>query len=454
MTHQLAEALHRAEKTKLEEQLLSMKHQLAEAHKRAEGAEAKHKGLELHHADLESHHADLESQLKNSGTTTTKHMEPADADEGKLNLAVLWKPSGGDSRTCKLLKEVQFQGEYMWDELVDTPEHCCARCYERGRCRGFSWKTSTECHMYHGELKQVKATNAVSGFVTHVEPPPDCRWGKSLSRSCDCPPSTWAFPDLSMMTSREAACKLLHGKKILFSGDSLIRDQFHALAMWLLVLDGIDARRMGLATDEHAVCMVNADKFRNYLKINKLLEQRKLFSQGQAATYSLCGGSTTLSYRGARRFNDQQNIANTEQNKPDIWVLGSGVHMMVEYGDNTKPVTDFANWLSSGGTSGFTKHAIFQGTHFRIIERAPTPYRGYAQGPQGNAKIQKWNSIMIDAASKAGSKVFDAIDPFVITSKLDKSYRDTEDGMHMGFWVNLQKVQLILEKIRKRAESR
>ena len=37
-----------------------------------------------------------------------------------------------------------------------------------------------------------------------------------------------------------------------------------------------------------------------------------------------------------------------------------------------------------------------------------------------------------------------ASDSYNITERMDASYRDTDDGMHMGFWVNLQKGQSML----------
>ena len=84
-------------------------------------------------------------------------------------------------------------------------------------------------------------------------------------------------------------------------------------------------------------------------------------------------------------------------------------------------------------------HVVVVGTHFRIIDLAPKPYRAYAQGPQGNAKIRLWNRLM-----KRYSGDYKFVDPYNITSSLTKAYEDTEDGMHMGFWINLQKVLLAL----------
>ena len=128
-------------------------------------------------------------------------------------------------------------------------------------------------------------------------------------------------------------------------------------------------------------------------------------------------------------------------------MFGNGVHEMVLAGDNTEPIQTWGLQVAEYGRQGVAKHLVFMGIHSRIIELAPVPYREYARGPQGNAKIKLWNSIMLEVSNSTG--MFSAVDPFFITDQLDISYRDSEDGMHMGFWVNLQKVQLVLQDIRK-----
>ena len=81
---------------------------------------------------------------------------------------------------------------------------------------------------------------------------------------------------------------------------------------------------------------------------------------------------------------------------------------------------------------------------FRIIERTPPPYLDHARGPQNNQKIVLWNQVMNKFATK-----YSVIDPFNFTKSVVSNvdwYHDTEDGFHMGWWINLQKVQMVIEK--------
>ena len=44
---------------------------------------------------------------------------------------------------------------------------------------------------------------------------------------------------------------------------------------------------------------------------------------------------------------------------------------------------------------------------------------------------------------------YSVIDPFNFTKSVVSNvdwYHDTEDGFHMGWWINLQKVQMVIEK--------
>ena len=82
---------------------------------------------------------------------------------------------------------------------------------------------------------------------------------------------------------------------------------------------------------------------------------------------------------------------------------------------------------------------------FRIIERTPPPYLDHARGPQNNQKIVLWNQVMNKFATK-----YSVIDPFNFTKSVVSNvdwYHDTEDGFHMGWWINLQKVQMVIEII-------
>ena len=45
---------------------------------------------------------------------------------------------------------------------------------------------------------------------------------------------------------------------------------------------------------------------------------------------------------------------------------------------------------------------------------------------------------------KRVGKLLRVVDPYNMTSALDAGYRDTEDGLHFGQWINLQKFQSLL----------
>jgi hypothetical protein len=45
------------------------------------------------------------------------------------------------------------------------------------------------------------------------------------------------------------------------------------------------------------------------------------------------------------------------------------------------------------------------------------------------------------------------VDPYRLTAGLDARYRDTEDGLHFGQWINLQKFQSLLLEINGSAPS-
>jgi hypothetical protein len=124
------------------------------------------------------------------------------------------KKKGGGRTTTK----------YMWDELTDTQDLCAQWCQVRDPCLFYDWKPSTECYMYQGTAKETTSSLGNSRAST------DC------GSFCDCPPLTHA-PNVM---DAESVCALLQNKTVLFSGDSLVRDQFTALGLWILHhVDGV-----------------------------------------------------------------------------------------------------------------------------------------------------------------------------------------------------------------------
>jgi|TARA_B110000467_G_C18281571_1_gene458901 hypothetical protein len=303
----------------------------------------------------------------------------------------------------------------MWKELTSTVEECQELCQLRRGCTQSVW-TTNDCQLLSSEVADSFQNKDMSY----------CSWGVE----CDCellPPNTSFF-------KRSETCAMLSGKIVTFTGDSLIRDQWTAFSLWLLTLDGINV--LGKRGFPHAACMINAWKMIDHVQARPILKQHKVLGTDE---FYVCGNKTTLRYESRRTFHQirQSGVPQT-----DIWVLGSGVHQMVTFGKNEEALHSFINWLNTVQHS--SEQILFIGTHHRIIDRAPAPYMEYAKGPQGNAKIQRWNRLFTHHAKR-----FTAIDPYNVTSRLTKSFLDTEDGMHMGFWVNLHKIQLLLASIDK-----
>jgi hypothetical protein len=164
-------------------------------------------------------------------------------------------------------------------------------------------------------------------------------------------------------------------------------------------------------------------------------------------SFTVCHGNVVLKYEGTNTFADIRNQWPTGANT-DVWIVGSGVHQMVTFGKDETLVFQFAKWLDALQSQSPSTRMVYVGTHHRIIELAPTPYRGYAEGPQGNLKIKRWNQIFNETC-----KHVPVVDPYSITEALDLHYGDTEDGMHFGFWVNLQKVQLVLASLNQHIQG-
>eukprot|EP00505_MAST-04D_sp_SCG-Rhode-Island_P003741 Stramenopile-MAST_4_protein_3741 len=186
---------------------------------------------------------------------------------------------------------------------------------------------------------------------------------------------------------------------------------------------------------------------KDYLGITDLMRRKKvLVNENGYRTIRVCGGRTKLLFQSANQFGDLSGLSksiNSLTSKIDVFVIGGGIHNMVTHGDNEKPLVSWLSRINSLKYKNSIGQIIVVGTHYRVIELAPIPYRDYAKGPQGNKKIRRWNEIM-----KQHSEAFTFVNPYNITSSLTENYEDTEDGMHMGFWINLQKVFIVLKSLR------
>ena len=80
---------------------------------------------------------------------------------------------------------------------------------------------------------------------------------------------------------------------------------------------------------------------------------------------------------------------------------------------------------------------VYMGSHARIVEKAPVHLFNEARSLQGNAKIRGWTA----AARRGHVRV---LDPYNLTAGLTPAYRDSYDGLHFGYFVNLQKFRMVL----------
>ena len=267
-------------------------------------------------------------------------------------------------------------------------------------------------------------------------PPADCR---ILGHECDCPVSSWA----AVNVSRETACAMLKDRTVFFAGDSLSRDMWSSAGVWLLDEEIRGMEHAGHMNHNQA-CMLCAWKFApevwGELKSRQLLTE-VLTSQKSVSTIHACKqGQTKLIFKYARLFGDVQSIAEELAAAPGpdsskVLVVTAGILQM----SDVHEISRVQSWALQLERLASRWTTVFMGTHRRITELTPTAFLGDANGPQGNERIRLWTAVV-----KRVGKLLRVVDPYNLTSALDAGYRDTEDGLHFGQWINLQKFQSLL----------
>ena len=349
----------------------------------------------------------------------------------------------------------------MWDELCASAEACQDLCTERLRCVKSYMTDQITCRLFSQTPRNKNILEIINFDQTPRPwnpelkpatnlPPESCR---TMDKSCDC---RKGGVYRTIPFTRKETCARLHNQTILFTGDSLVRDVWTTFALWLLVEDGIDVQQLA-NVENHVACFFQAWKMLRYMGlVHYLQEKKKLYMSMReelnldydGRLFVVCNGNVRLIMFSENQLAMIQSNVPIHINKikPSIWVVGAGVHNMVEQGDSLSALKEFSTFLNTKAeTTEHLQSIIYIGTHYRHVERTPKPYLDYAKGPQGNVKIKKWNQLMNDNA-----KSYVSIDPWNYTknvvSKVDW-YRDTEDGFHMGYFINLQKVQMVIEKI-------
>ena len=350
-----------------------------------------------------------------------------------------------NSEGCpSIMPNTAWNGHLMWYELSKSLELCCSICKSRYPCVAFTYKPhdASMCLLYDSVTTSAPGeVGTLSGQFGHHVAPPDCR--RMGAKPCDCPKHTWAAENMHDLVNRSAACTLLRGR-VHFMGDSIIRDLWTTAALWLLVLDGFDPFFLSPGLYTHAACMANQWKYLENFGIIDILQARGLFKND---VFKVCGGDVELVYHFGRQFGDLPNtvqaVKGYREDVASVFVVGAGVLHMTEVGDNVEPVRQWAlDLLRYAEQVSVAQRIVFMGMHHRVHELSPVQFAAEAAGSQGNAKIRLWNSI-VSGVAQTSTKLI-ASDSYNITERMDASYRDTDDGMHMGFWVNLQKWQSML----------
>lgn len=286
------------------------------------------------------------------------------------------------------------------------------------------------------------STDSLSRYIAPV----DCH---VMGHVCDCPPETWA----NVITSKENVCKILKGKTIFFAGDSLSRDTWSSAAIWLLadeISSGLSSLVMSL--NRHEACMICAWKFLGeilpYLREKGLLTE-VLTTQKSVSTFHVCNRNTKLVFKYARLFSDINSIME-ELGPPQsnqILVISAGILEMTQVRDDVSQVQQWALQLEKHASEE-NRTIIFLGAHHRLVDFTPRNFFTEALGWQGNDRIHMWTALV-----QKNSRAVQIVDPFNLTKILKPfNYLDSEDGLHFGQWINLQRFQLVMAKLKERLE--
>ena len=175
---------------------------------------------------------------------------------------------------------------FMWEELTDSLQHCSNICSLRARCVHSTFQ-GISCKLYSNVERQKNIPllrthhNTPTGSWsrddedddddsnTNTNVPTDCR---TMGNSCDCRKGGMYRP---VPFTREETCAKIGNSTILFTGDSLVRDVWTTLSLWLLVLDGHDVQKLA-NIENHAACFFQAWKMLRYMGVVNYLQRQRL----------------------------------------------------------------------------------------------------------------------------------------------------------------------------------
>ena len=189
--------------------------------------------------------------------------------------------------------------------------------------------------------------------------------------------------------------------------------------------------------------MICAWKYLGPLGIRQTLLDRGLLRErlnSAESVYSVfaCGRRVKLVFRYGRLFSDADAVrAEQTRQGAGLLVVSHGILQMSEF--HRAPLGVIRAWLGRFDATK-TVYIIGMGAHARIAEQAPAEHFNEARWEQGNEKIRGWTA----AARRGRVRV---LDPYNLTAGLTRAYRDSDDGLHFGYFVNLQKFRMVLDAL-------
>ena len=208
---------------------------------------------------------------------------------------------------------------------------------------------------------------------------------------------------------------MLRNRTVVFAGDLVMRDLWTAAGVHLLKAEGFDAQKMA----GELACMVSSWRFVDLIGIrDELLERNSLHERENVLALRVCGGAR-LVFRQAT--DGDAVVREVRRVRAAALVVSHGVEQLMESVDVPK--------LEAWARAFDPRTTVYVGMHAVKSPRPP------------NARIREWTAAV---GRHSSLKV---VDPYWLTESLREGYRDTDDGLHYGYWVNLQKFQLVLAEL-------
>jgi len=224
--------------------------------------------------------------------------------------------------------------------------------------------------------------------------------------------------------SPEEICEHFQNKRVFFYGDSLIRDIWLVWAEYATKTEDIVLDK----TQQDSVNCYGKDKFMNTRICHNLISTHQLHN-------SVCG-ITELWFAGFRNFSSADEMLQFSERKVmennekgDYLIIGVGLH---EISKSTAWFISYLKEVIPKLKQDF-KNILWLTVHWNNINMIPPQYRQ----AQASDAILEHNNAVIRVLEEQKVPVFD-------TFEITRNQNATGDGVHFSRWINLMKLQIIM----------